>query len=143
MYAHCDSQVTYNLITFRTDIINYVMSTTCKSNSQCGFVYRPEFCNSTVSGGAAEDSFCNAELESAMMPFLVITCGSFFIGFVTVLVAMTIQVVGNYWFDSAEQRSAFADAAAIQTIARWTLRAYQLALCLFLGVHAMYGRCAV
>lgn len=117
------------------------MSTTCRPDQQCGFVYRPDFCNATAPDSAAEDAFCNVELQSAMMPFLVVTCGSFCIGFVTVLVSMTIQVIGDYWFDSTEQRTAFAEAAAIKMIARWTLRAYQFALCLFLGVHAMYGRC--
>lgn len=117
------------------------MSTACKPDQQCGFVYRPDFCNATapVVDNVAEGTSCNAELASSMMPFLVITCGSFCIGFVTVLISMTIQVIGDYWFDSAEERSAFAGAPTIQMIVRWTLRAYQFALCLFLGVHAMYG----
>lgn len=130
-------QVTYNLITFRTDIIKYVVSTKCRPDRHCGFVYRPDFCNSThtVSGGAA----CNMELQDAMMPFLIVTCASFCIGFTTVLVSMTLQVIGDYWFDTTEQRSAFAGSPPIVTTARWMLRAYQLALCLFLHVHAMYG----
>ena len=82
-------QVTYNLITFRTDIIQYVVASTCNPDQHCGFVYLPDICplNQT-----ADDTHCNIGLASAMMPFMLVTCASFCVGFVTVLVAMTLHL---------------------------------------------------
>lgn len=130
----CAGFVFYNMITFRTDIIDLVYFTRCKAGGYCGTAHRPEFCDAAA---IAAGSLCNIPLKPWVEPFLQVVCGSFCLGFSTVLIAMVINLVGEFYFTSNQQREAFAERMSILSSA--TLFSYQVALCLFLVVHAMYG----
>ena len=131
----CCGFLTYNLITFRTDIVDVVLHTTCEEGGKCGsFVTLPDICTAEAIAHKME---CHRSLFPAVEPFLATCCITFCLGFATVIISTNLQIVGDNWFLCEGHRTLYAKKMRIVT--RWTLRSYYVALLLFLVCHGFYG----
>ena len=127
----CCGYVTYNLITYRTDIVNLAEATRCSAGSMCGLVQLKDFCTAER---IASQALCNKPLIPAMLPFLILVSLSFCIGFSTVPMATAVKVFVSISFRPWSRRWPMRRKWAVSDTASLSAR-----LTLFLAVTASYG----